>query len=212
MESDWLDKPVKTSGSISMTEKVCPKCSCRSYYDMRPKVAWCWASGLIEIGDAVPDDAIKIAGGPLSGLQVVLGAMARHGQGLSAGKLLVPGVPEADPGEEGARLAALNIWLAFCAKGNDKKHRYGVVFEAKGATPASQVPYEQMNVSQRAQYLLSMGIEAKLDIDPVALEPGYAAFAVVNGAKLPCGYHKSQDEAIGAGTLWLKDKASGATS
>jgi hypothetical protein len=55
MESEWQDKPIKCS-DISATEKVCPKCGCKSYYDMRPQVAWCWASGLIEIGDKAPGD------------------------------------------------------------------------------------------------------------------------------------------------------------
>lgn len=91
-------------------------------------VAWCWASGMIEIGEAVPDGAIKIAEGPMVELKVAVGVAARHGQGRSAGKLLVPGIPEADPNDEAARGNALATWLDWCAKGNGKKHRKGVVF------------------------------------------------------------------------------------
>jgi hypothetical protein len=131
MESEWQDKPVKCSG-ISMTKKICPKCNCKSYYDMRPQVAWCWASGLIEICDKAPEDsangsgAIVIASGPKSGLYSVLSAVARHGQGVSAGKLIVPGVPEADTADGAVDM--LRAWLIWCAKGNGKKHRHGVEF------------------------------------------------------------------------------------
>ena len=131
MESEWQDEPVKCS-DISVTQKVCPKCGCKSYYDMRPQVAWCWASGLIEIGDKAPGDkadgsgVIVIANGPKSGLYGVLSVLARQGQGVSAGKLLVPGVPEAETPDFGADM--LRAWLIWCAKGNGKKHRHGVVF------------------------------------------------------------------------------------
>ena len=133
MESDWHDKPVKALGSISMTEKICPKCKCKSYYDIRPQVAWCWASGLIEIGDTPPADkadgtgAIVIADGPKSSLQVTLSVKARHGQGASKGKLLVPGVPEAE--NQQAAGDALSAWLKWCAKSNGKKHSNGVMFK-----------------------------------------------------------------------------------
>ena len=66
--------------------------------------------------------------------------------------------------------------------------------------------YSEMNVQQRAEYLLAKGVEAKLDIDPEALEPGYAAHAIGVG-KLPCGYHASEQAAIDAGTSWLRAKA-----
>lgn len=66
--------------------------------------------------------------------------------------------------------------------------------------------YSEMNVQQRAEYLLAKGVEAKLDIDPEALAPGYAAHAIGVG-KLPCGYHDSEQAAIDAGTEWLREKA-----
>ena len=66
--------------------------------------------------------------------------------------------------------------------------------------------YSEMNVQQRAEYLLAKGVEARLDIDPEALAPGYAAHAIGVG-KLPCGYHGSEQAAIDAGTAWLREKA-----
>ena len=118
MESDWIDVPSKRYGGC--TEKTCPRCGCKSYYDMTPQVAWCWATGLIEIGDSLPPDgsdgggAIEIARGPKCALKVRLEVVARHGQGASRGKLLVPGVPEAD-GQQ-AKGDALAEWLAWCSK------------------------------------------------------------------------------------------------
>ena len=66
--------------------------------------------------------------------------------------------------------------------------------------------YSEMNVQQRAEHLLAKGVEAKLDIDPEAMAPGYAAHAIGVG-KLPCGYHASEQDAIEAGTAWLRAKA-----
>ncbi len=114
--------------SIGLSDLVCPKCGCKSYYDLTPQVAWCWASGLIEIGDSLPPDspsggAIEIARGPKFALKSQLAAMARHGMGQSSGQLLVPGVPEADG--QRAKGDALEIWLAWCGK---RKSRDGVTF------------------------------------------------------------------------------------
>lgn len=125
MESDWIDVPSKLFGGC--TQKTCPRCGCKSYYDCTPQVAWCWASGLIEIGDAMPPDgpqgggAIEIARGPKFALKGQLGVLARHGQGASSGKLLVPGIPEATL----RPLDALAQWLAWCGK---RKNRDGVTF------------------------------------------------------------------------------------
>lgn len=127
MESEWVDVPSKRYGGC--TEKTCPRCGCKSYYDCSPQVAWCWASGLIEIGDALPLDtpdgggAIEIARGPKFALGVQLGVVARHGKGTGAGQLLVPGVSEADTQE--AKGTALGQWLAWCGK---RKSRDGVTF------------------------------------------------------------------------------------
>lgn len=130
MLSDWPDMPSKKFGGC--TESVCPSCGCKSYYDQTPQVAWCWASGLIEIGDAMPPEdaegggAILIASGPKSTLEGKLSVLARHGQGASRGKLLVPGVPEAE--DEVAAADALAEWLAWCGK---RKSKAGVVFASE---------------------------------------------------------------------------------
>jgi len=113
-ESDRIPKRLDKH----MSELVCPRCGCKSYYDLRPQVAWCWASGLIEIGDSMPADfangggAIEIANGPKAFLKSRLDVLARHGIGASAGCLIVPGVPEAD-GQK-AKADALGAWLKWC--------------------------------------------------------------------------------------------------
>lgn len=115
-------------------ESVCPRCGGRSFYDATPQVAWCWASGLIEIGDAPPADSkdgggcIVIAKGMKSHLESVLGALARTSR--TGPELIVPGVPEAE-GQK-ARANALFAWLQWCAKGNGKRHRHGVRFAQEG--------------------------------------------------------------------------------
>lgn len=76
--------------------------------------AWCWRSGLIEIGDRVPAGAIGLVRGPARQLRETLEVMARHGQGASAGKLLVPGVPEAETDE--AASDAVEAFLAWGRK------------------------------------------------------------------------------------------------
>lgn len=118
--------PVARRNGVS--DLVCPYCGCKSFYDMTPQVAWCWASGLIEFGEAgaVPDAAIVIAEGPKSSLRTVLEILARRGRGASEHQLLVPGVPEADTQQE--KGDALATWLTWCSKGNGRKGRFGVVF------------------------------------------------------------------------------------
>lgn len=131
MESDWIDMPSRRFGGC--TEKACPRCGCKSYYDCTPKVAWCWASGLIGIGDALPPvdpqggAAIEIAHGPKYALKAQIQAVARHGKGAGAGQLLVPGVPEAESQKD--KCNALAAWLAWCGKSTwIKKNRDGVKF------------------------------------------------------------------------------------
>lgn len=128
MESEWPRKPAKMGG-VNVQQHVCPKCGCKSYYDMRPQVAWCWATGLIEVGYAMPADkadgsgAILIAKGPKSSLTAVLDGVVRLSY---SGQRLVPGVPEA--ATPAAAVDALNAWHAWCAKGNGRKGRHGVEF------------------------------------------------------------------------------------
>jgi len=117
---------------MDMTKLVCPRCQCTSFYDLTPMVAWCWASGLIEIGEEMPADnaegggAILVARGPKFALRSTLQVLAREGKGASAGSLLVPGVPEVD--DQQHKADALARWLEWCAKGNGKRHRNGVEF------------------------------------------------------------------------------------
>jgi hypothetical protein len=128
MESERVKKPNKklsTPGGIKASDLCCPRCGCASFYDMRPQVAWCWASGLIEVGDTAPSDAIQIASGPKARLGGRLSVLARHGQGASNGKLLVPGVPEAE--SQAAKGDALAAWLTWCAIRASRSHG-GVVF------------------------------------------------------------------------------------
>lgn len=73
-------------------------------------------------------------------------------------------------------------------------------------TTANELSYSEMSIQQRATYLMSKGVTAKLDIDPDAINFGYAAHAIGVG-KLPCGYHESEQEAVDAGMQWLKLKA-----
>ena len=96
--------------------------------------AWCWASGLIEFGpqSEVPSGAIKIAEGRERPLRYAVATAARHGRGASEGKLLVPGVPEAE--SQIAAADALATWLKWCDQGNGMKHRNGVIF----SSPASE--------------------------------------------------------------------------
>jgi hypothetical protein len=93
---------------------------------MNPSIAYAWKSGLVEFGETLPDGAIQVATGPKSELKAVISALARHGKGASAGKLLIPGVPEECTEVEKAD--ALQIFIKWCAKGNGKNHRHGVVF------------------------------------------------------------------------------------
>lgn len=106
---------------------VCPRCRCKTFYDVRPNVAWCWASGLIEFGQVAPSGAILIASGPKAFLIGVIGVVARHGKGQSVGEYLVPGVPEADNQKTAGD--ALGEWLKWCSRGNGHKQRHGVVFQ-----------------------------------------------------------------------------------
>lgn len=67
--------------------------------------------------------------------------------------------------------------------------------------------YSEMTVKQRAEYLLKKGVEAKMQIDPDRLAPGYAAHVVGIGMLSACGYHRSEQDAIEAGREYLLAKA-----
>lgn len=129
LEGQRVEKPRKTSGTIQIADTCCPRCGGMSFYDLRPQVAWCWASGLIEFGDELPANspegggAIEIARGPMAYLRPQITVLARHGQGASAGCLLVPGVPEAN--SQRAKGDALAEWLKWCGS---RRPRDGVTW------------------------------------------------------------------------------------
>ncbi|WP_295377257.1 hypothetical protein [uncultured Pseudacidovorax sp.] len=122
----------KIGQGVTVSDRVCPSCGCKSFYDITPTLAWCWRSGLIEVGAKLPRDdadgggAILVASGPKYALEGRLQVLARHGQGKSEGKLLVPGVPEAESASDAAD--ALDKWLEWCAS---RPPRDGVVFNTK---------------------------------------------------------------------------------
>lgn len=69
--------------------------------------AYCWRSGLIELGSSIPSGAIPILdkhGKQFSRERVEAGA--RHGYD---GSLLVPGIPEAESAEDA--MTALEKWI-----------------------------------------------------------------------------------------------------
>lgn len=123
-KSDRISKPNRQGMNIM----TCPRCGGRGYYDLSPRIAYCWASGLIEFGQSVPAGAIKLAHGPASHLKSVVEVMARHGRGESAGQLLVPGIPEA--ADQQAAGDALEAFIDWAGKGSTAK-KYGVVFTSR---------------------------------------------------------------------------------
>ncbi|EBB9299170.1 host nuclease inhibitor protein [Salmonella enterica] len=61
---------------------------------MKPTItAYCWASGLIEFGNALPEGALPIVTGSEKRVRDVVEVLARHAYN---GDLLVPGIPEAE--------------------------------------------------------------------------------------------------------------------
>lgn len=123
-ESERVDVPHKTIKSA--TQSACPRCGAHSFYDMTPQMAYCWASGLIELGDQIPEGALPIAAGPASSLKSWVSVVARHGYGASAGQLLVPGVPEA---ERKDALKALQEWISWCRRTYRPRSFPGIDFD-----------------------------------------------------------------------------------
>lgn len=84
--------------------------------------AYCWSSGLIEIGRRLPDGALPIASGREQPLRAFIKVQARHGYKTRTVKgrpikipgseiLLVPGVPEAPN-----QIAAGDALHAWCSR------------------------------------------------------------------------------------------------
>ncbi len=74
--------------------------------------AYCFASGEIGFGPAVPDGALPIAYGPAADIDRAIAGTARLAYDNET--WLVPGIPEADNDDD--RLSALKafIWRASC--------------------------------------------------------------------------------------------------
>lgn len=70
-------------------------------------IAYAWGSGLIEFGNTLPDGALPIAVAigeeQAKKMKESIEILARHGKGVSHGKLLVPGIPEAANQREGMK-------------------------------------------------------------------------------------------------------------
>lgn len=78
--------------------------------------AYCWRSGVIDIGAVVPKGAIEIARGPRKELTDFIGAVSRHA--YDGETLLVPGVPEAE-----SDVAAVQALMAFVTwLGSGQRH------------------------------------------------------------------------------------------
>lgn len=85
-------------------------------------VAYCWASGEIEIAAEtedfeVPEGVIAFARGEDGALRARLSARARHGYD---GRLLVPGLPEISGEDLSQALDSLNQWLGWAFRDWDR--------------------------------------------------------------------------------------------
>lgn len=102
-----------------------------------PQIAFCWANGVIEFADTMPDGALQIATGPARALQEAVTVAARKGH--KEGVWLVPGVPEAGQQDQG--LEALEQWLRWHGlKHNAHKLNHGVTFYVPQAAQATTQP------------------------------------------------------------------------
>ncbi|MFP8007700.1 host nuclease inhibitor protein [Pseudomonas aeruginosa] len=79
---------------------------------MADTIAFCWASGLIQFGDQVPEGAIEIARGDDQVVREILVTNSRHAYDNVS--LLVPGLPEAANQTEGGD--ALECFIRLLAK------------------------------------------------------------------------------------------------
>lgn len=76
----------------------------------------------------------------------------------------------------------------------------------RGGPVESVDPEAAARVRRTALEFLEKGVEAKIDIDPETLTPGYVP-QVIGVGKLFCGYYPSEQAAIEGGTAWLRAKA-----
>lgn len=84
--------------------------------------AYCWKSGLIQIGESVPTGAVYLAADSRSRLRKVISVLARHAYkkpGQKRQPLLVPGIPEAS--DLDAAMNAVDAFSALIESRLDKK-------------------------------------------------------------------------------------------
>lgn len=83
---------------------------------MADTIAFCWASGLIQFGDQVPDGAIEIARGDDQVVREIIEVTSRHA--YDGKSLPVPGIPEAKNQAEG--IDALERFVRWIASHNSE--------------------------------------------------------------------------------------------
>ena len=107
-----MDQPCKRINGV--IETVCPRCGCKSFYDMTPIVAWCYPSGLIAFGTQLPPEEnrvwAEIGRGPAYSFRPFIEAKARRGYGEDAFEHIVPGMSEAEGLHD--KHAAFSRWIA----------------------------------------------------------------------------------------------------
>lgn len=86
-------------------------------------IAWCWASGEIEITAYMPKNTIQIAVGPYEALQNEIAfCIAAHVNGVS--ELRVPGVAQATTPK--SKADAIEAWLSWCAARRTKRITWNI--------------------------------------------------------------------------------------
>jgi hypothetical protein len=125
------DRIIGGAGVGGAKQLECPACRCKTFYDISPYAAWCFASGLINFGieSDMPEGAILIATGPKAYLVANVQTKSRHAYN---GDYLVPGVPESK--NEVEKSDALSHFLNWCQRGNGKKYSNGVVYRRGAVT------------------------------------------------------------------------------
>lgn len=104
---------------------------------MADTIAFCWASGLIQFGDQVPEGAIEIARGDDQVVRENLVTNSRHAYDNVS--LLVPGVPEAANQTEGGD--ALECFIRLLAKYDSAAFQVAYVEDATARNSCASSPW-----------------------------------------------------------------------
>lgn len=130
-QSEWVDVPSKKFANA--TEGACPRCGCRSFFDMAPQVLWIFRDGLVQMGERMhhePDSGpLLIAAGPRCELELIMGMMAQRV--FERDGWLVPNVGQAQAVRE--KLLAVDAWLNKCQARAKAGRIKGVVFYTSDA-------------------------------------------------------------------------------